>query len=141
MPAACVWGLIWVASLVLRRISQYIASVTKVWVLYYPSHRLHQLHHQKKNIIEDTKNSRRNMAYFPLHCLQEDQFEYALCTTYVPVNFRFHKAIIFSYRFACCKDHIYDNSTLMEIDLSLLPVFWGTLRVSGIVSTLARAHP
>lgn len=29
----------------------------------------------------------------------------------------------------------------MEIDLSLLRVFGGVLRVRGIVSTLARAHP
>ena len=93
------------------------------------------------NFIEDTKKSRRNMACFPLHCLQDDESEHALCTTYVPVDFTFHNAIIFSYRLVRCADHIYDNSTLMETDLSLLRVFWVRLRFCGIVSTLARAHP
>jgi len=59
----------------------------------------------------------------------------------VSVGFSFTMASYFVYIGFCCAGHIYDNSTLMEADLILMPVFFGRLRFWGIVSTLVTARP
>ena len=60
---------------------------------------------------------------------------------YVPVNFRFHNTIIFSYRFFCSADHIYDNSTIVRTDLGLMRVFWVDYGYVGPPVTLVPTHP
>lgn len=54
---------------------------------------------------------------------------------------RFTMPSYFQISFVCCAGHMYDNSTLMETDLSLMRVFWSRLRFCGIVFTLVRTHP
>ena len=61
------------------------------------------------------------MARFPLHCLQDDESENAFCIGGFQVSQWHH---IFRQVF-CCAGHIYDNSTLLEADLSLMRVFLG----------------